>query len=509
MPLGQEWFASYEGSVAFIGQIDGTLGDVHKLLSLLFQKIGMGGFLPEHIFSNYPALTPITFVQDMSKLLISGTIQSLLFWLCSVVFLRATERGNLWGVFLSSGWYTVNRFLLMGLTLLIGCFCGNGLMTMLAYSMRELSDWNQFLISLGVFLVLYLAFSLIFCLRAAWSDKLNRSLIHFGQQYYVPHAFSFGKSLRKTLLCNIMPEMLVNYVRNAIIVTVCNCILEYRIHLYSLLAVFFLWGWSLVEDGITGLLSRLVQTPLPYFGQKCPISGIFWLPATLSILAFIAVGAAYTLSGAGESHVILKPSGMESFSSEVYMFYIPFAQEWWAGLSSWDLLQADFIGRFGGIVHLFLLSTLMAFLQYISSSYFATLFTQVIGRIFFIMGLMLVVFTLLNMIGTLLAEVLIATIVYEYIAGFIAVFVFVLAFCLQPAVMMQGLLTTVGFLALTSLIPSASMNGAHVDMFTQVLLGYIILIVANLLFSLVQNVVAVVEKKARKAVTVATGGLVR
>lgn len=493
-PVGRSFFEMFKNWMPFIEMVEGTLSDINKFFGLIFQRIGLAGALADGVIQNYPTFTLLSLLHDMSKLLLSGALQSLLFWFFSVFFLRAKESGFAWMQFIGSGLYAVNHFLLMGISMLVGGFGGIALVTLFAASISGLESDRQIWISLAVFLVMYILFSVYFCLKSRWADKMNsmRTSVAYAAVSIARNSFSFGRSLVKTLLCNILPEMLKNYVTNVIIVLVFTCFTTFGLHPVSVLALFGLFGWSFIEDAITGLLTKLVTAPLPFCGKNCPISGIPWFFATLSMMAFMGIGAAYSLTESGTSEV------------QYAMLNIPFAAEWWNGASVWTLLQTDFAGFFGELIHLFLLCSLMALLQYLSSSYLATLFTQVIGRIVLIMGLMMVVLALFNLFGTLIADYVLPQIPYQFILGFIGVLLLVILIGLQPYVMLQGLLTTIGFLVLVSVIPGAAVNGEGWDLVNHYLGAELILLGVNLLFSLIQNLVAFFEKKAHKAASLAT-----
>lgn len=497
--IGAEWFKEICSWFPLMDLVEGTLSDINKFIGAVFGWFRLDksplDILVETYTNAYPPPTPLSFLWDFSKLLLSSMIQSTLFLIFSFLFLHAGDMTPNWLQYMGSFWYVVNNFLLKGISLLVGGVCGSGLIVWVEYLLRGYQETMRFWFALTIFLVMFVLFSIYFTLKTKYVDRRN-SMLGIAADSIAKHTFSFGRSLIKTLLCNILPELITRYITNIVIVGVFFIFTEWEVHIFSFAALCIFLGWCQVEDMITTFLVYVTEKlPLPQVAKYCPLSGLLWLPATVSMMAFLSIGSASTFSQPGASWV------------EQAMLHIPFAVEWWNGTSAWDLLRSDFTGQFGNLVHLFLLCTLMALLQYVSSSYTVTLWTQIVGRLTIIMGLMMVIFALFNLFGTLLAEYVISQIIYTYMAGLLAASVIAILFMLQPYLMLQGLATTVLLIALMHWVSPGAMGSVTWDAVTQQLWWEVGLMAINVIFSLLQNIASVAEKRIRKAASAATGGI--
>ena len=214
----------------------------------------------------------------------------------------------------------------------------------------------------------------------------------------------------------------------------------------------------------------------------------------VSMMVFMAVGC------------IITGMDPDTMDFQRAMLHVPFAMEWSVGFTPGFLLETGANGLFRDFIHLFLLCSFMSLLQYLSSSFLPTLFTQVIGRIMIIMGLMLVFAALANLFGTILVDYVIAYFQYKYILGFLLVLAIVLMCILQPYVMLQGLASSICLLLVFQFMVKYVIGLAN-DVDRE--LGFLAIVIGiNLLFSLLQNIVAVLEKKANKLKVVKAAGAV-
>jgi len=144
---------------------------------------------------------------------------------------------------------------------------------------------------------------------------------------------------------------------------------------------------------------------------------------------------------------------------------------------------------------LFVMCTLVALLQYLSSSYTATLFTQVILR-WLLMGVGFLIIIVCYMFLTLVCKPMADGIEYKSIAIIVAVICYIFFVIYQPYLALQGILSTVLILLMMQWFPGtriAVYNGTDAAFGSYIGVA-LIMIGTNLLLSLVQNIVAVCEK---------------
>lgn len=481
IPEGTEFFGFIRGSIPFKHLVEGTLSDMDRMLGAIFQDVGLGEMV-NSLETEFGLVTFDGVFIDLCKLMVCSFIQSIIFLAFSYLFLYA-GKFSVASLLMGEGMakkvdilYNVNHCLLMGISMLAGGILGNGAMELVKKALSPMTVGERTVWSLGIFLVLFILFSLYFMLKS------KRASGGF---------FNFGRAMSVTLSFNILPEILTFFMTNIIAVFMFHSFKVLGFHWVSLLAlaVFILWSW--LADKIEGLFATLVIKNLPFCGKKCPISGIFWLPATLSFVAIFYIMAIYNMNpNAGPI--------------EASLYYLPFVKEWAADASVFTNVSENVAAYKEPLLQLLAFCTVLSALQYVTSSFLATLFTQVFGRIMIILGAMLVAAVAINSIIIYVCTPLLSSIDFTYVTLFFGILLYILFACFQPHVALQGILTTALVLFLMEVIPGTmivptEITNAAIDMY---LGAALISMGVNLLMSLLQNLVAFFEKKAYKAVSI-------
>ncbi len=469
-PAGSEFFEWIRKYMPFMNLIDSALTDMDKLLGLMFEKIGLNKEL--NTFSQmYGEITFPGLFLDLTKLMVSSCIQSLLFTGFSFLFLHAGNFdivSKLIGGEKEDFLYCINSFLLRGISLFIGVLTGNWLIGLISKPIMELDPELSFWVSVIIFIVAYILFSIYFMLRAKKSAG---------------GGFSLRRALIKTSLFNILPEILTLFVTNIVAVFTFSCFVTYKVHFVSVLALFILLFWAWLANIITDALKKLFVIN-PFCGKNCPISGLLWLPATVSLVMMFYMMA-------------LPNAGRGSNPLEASVGAVPFLGEWGMGVPLFDTVAENLAYYKVPLLQLFFICNAAALFQYITSSYTFTLFTQIIVR-FFLMGFALVYVSLTYMI-IYLCEPLAQSIQYVGIAIFIAAILYIFYAICQPYLALQGILTTALVLAVMQWLPGISLStGAQATSQAGLGLylgGSLVSIGLNLLLSLLQNIATFFEKK--------------
>ena len=489
-PSGFELFSKLKSWLPFIELAEGTLSDINRLLGMVFEKMGLG-ITPDSTMEAFADITLASVMLDLSKLILSAFIQSGIFILFSKLFLYTgksfTAKNPITGCIeeffisdiLQDGHYKdilyyLNSTLLLSISTLIGGFTGSWLIKLVSDLTASLTVGMQHLASIFLFLVLYILFSMCFMLRS------RKSL---GTTY------SFGRSLIKTVVFNILPELMTFFVTNLILVFLFHCATTLGMHIATVSTLFVFLVWIGISQVLEALMARLFTLDLPFCGKHCPISGLLWLPASVTVIALIYIMALPNIF----------PNAY-TYSIEYLMSRLPFVTEWMQGLSPLDAILYNFDLYTTDLLNLLLLCTFTALLQYLSSSYFATLFTQIIARALIILGIGFVVILAFHAILIWACPPIAESINYTYAAIVLGSFVYILFVVLQPYLALQGILTATCLIIIMHFIPSVTLwNSGNFDVdFPHYLGGALIMIGADLLLALLQNIASFIEKKTRK-----------
>ncbi len=467
---GIAFFDFIKKCMPFIELIDGTLSDINRLFSLFFERFGLDAPMTS-IITEASGITVQGLFLDLSKLMLSSFFQSIIFLAFSFLFLHAKDFGlvsTLLGGEKTDILYYINSALLMGISILVGGLTGNAIIHFVSKPILGLETKLQIWISLLLFIVLYVLFSIYFMLRSRKS---------------LGGAFSFRRSLLKTIVFNVIPEALVFFLTNIISVLMFNSFTQLGFHIFSLFTLFLFILWAALYNIITGTLQTLFVMNIPFCGKRCPISGIFWLPATATFLSLL--------------YIMMVPNMDPSTYTlvDAPLSILPFLAEWVQGMPVFSIILENLQAYKTDLLNLFVMCTLVALLQYLSSSYTATLFTQVILR-WLLMGVGFLIIIVCYMFLTLVCKPMADGIEYKSIAIIVAVICYIFFVIYQPYLALQGILSTVLILLMMQWFPGtriAVYNGTDAAFGSYIGVA-LIMIGTNLLLSLVQNIVAVCEK---------------
>ncbi len=468
---GGTFFDWLRRSMPFMNLLDSTLSDMDKMLGLLFEKFGMSvqvkGYEAVVSEITFPAL-----LIDLTKVMMAAFFRSLIFTGFSYLFLHAGNFDIVKGLIGGESedfLYCINSWLLNGIAMLLGVFGANWIMSLASKPILALEKEAGFWTALGVFVVAYILFSIYFMIRAKASAG---------------GGFSLRRVFIKTTVFNLIPEILTLFVTNFIIVFVFSCFTTYKFHPISIFAFLILLFWAWLNNVITGWLKSLFVIN-PFCGKNCPISGILWLPATVSLLIMFYFMALPNL-------------GHGSNPLEGAIGNLPFLEEFSSGLPVFNLVIENLAAYKQPLLSLFFICNMAAVFQYLTSSYTFTLFTQIIVR-FVLMGFALVFLGFAAMVPYLLNGPVIESIQYMGVAAFFAVVFYIFYAIWQPYLALQGILTTALILAVLQWLPGFSLwvgtQAITVDGLGFYLWGSLISIGLNLLLSLAQNLATFFEKK--------------
>ncbi len=490
-PPGKSFFDFIKKCMPFMNLIDGTLSDINRLFGLVFEKFGLGAST-NTVTEELHSLSFVTSFFDLSKLMVSSAIQSVIFFCFSIIFLNAKNTALI-DVLLGasdldvSGFsediankmlfkfqnkkdilYWFNSTLLLGISILLGGLLGNAIMHYVSIPVLALDIKLQFWVSLLILLVIYVLFSIFFMIKSIKSVGIS---------------YSFRRSLIKTLLFNLIPEALIFFVTNIVIVITFTCFVTKGIHILSVLALigFILWTW--ISDKITDLLHKLFTMNIPFMGKTCPFSGLLWLPSTVTLLAMM--------------YIMMVPNmDVNSNQLEISLTMLPFLNHWVSGVPVFDMIISDLGTYIIPLLNLLVLYTFAAAIQYFTSSYLVTLYTQVIIRALFA-GFIFVFIIIFYMILTLVCYPLATMIEYKSMAIVVAVFLYVLFAIYQPFLVAQSIFSTALTLLLMQWLPGTliALSGSGNAYIGRYLGGALVVIGIHLLFSLLQNIATVLEKK--------------
>ena len=493
-PTGFGFFEFIIDGLPFKHLLAGTLSDLDRMLGAIFEDVVMNDTV-NSIVAEFGLITLDGVFIDLSKLMVSSFIQSVIFLAFSYLFLYAGNF-NIASVLIvgieyegkKDFLYHLNSSLLMGISVLVGGITGNALMECIQNIFQSMNLKERILISFVIFLVVLLLFSLYF------SIKSKKAAGGF---------FSLSKSIAKTMAFNVLPEMLSFFVTNLLALFIYHSFNQFGIHWRSLLALLIFLVWMFIVEKIKYAASLLVNKDLilphtkwgcllgikniPICGEKCPISGIFWLFSNISFIIIIYAVA-----------VIAKSDS--SLFVEFIIGRMPFVNEWLMGEDLFSNVFSDIMLYITPFLQLLALCTIMSFIQYVSSSFTVTLYTQVFVRLGIILGVMLVLAVCANVFIVNVATSWVEKIGYSYFAVFMGVLLYILFSCLQPQIALQGILTAGGTLLFMEIFPGYNIAyGVSGEIKNEAFLGFCACAIGiNLFLSLLQNIIAFVEKMHRK-----------
>ena len=471
---GQSFFGELKKNLPFMNILADTINDLNKLMGQAFQVFGLQSPLTG-IEAEAQAITLVKLFIDLSKLMLSNFIQSLLFLLCSYLFLYAKNKNLILGMLggeKKDVLYHINSFLLMGITVLVGGVSATFVMTFIASKVSLVGVEIQHYASFGIFVLIYLLYSIY--------SMLTSKLASGG-------SFTFKQSLLKTLAYNLVPEMLTFFVTNLLVVVMLNCFVTLGFHILSLGALLAFWVWCWLADIIESVFTRWFNSKIPFMGKYCPLSGIFWLGGTLAV-CMLFYFAAFANLGSTSGSVL-----------EDFMYTLPFLQDWASGASLLDLIMNNFGAYIPDIINLIIICTVVSAFQYFSSSYIPTLFLQIFARLLFLMGCAMVCMLVTYAIS---GGLVIPWVQSSDVKGFL-IFMFTclyfMFFAFQPFLALQGVLSAGCVVLLLNAIPASSIYTDTEAGFGMFLGASLIAIGVGCLLPLLQNIVAVLEKKFLKS----------
>ncbi|MBE6687427.1 MAG: hypothetical protein E7591_09420 [Ruminococcaceae bacterium] len=486
---GRIFFVNVKDTMPFINLIKGTLGDISKALGWVFEKFTLAE-MPKDLIGEIQELTFIGFFIDIFKLLLSAFIKTVIYIGFSFLFLHKGN-GKLFSMLHKNDLiHNLNSILLSGIAFISGALLANLSVDSFYKTMVEegYNEFAQLLSAIAFFAILYIIYSLFNMLY---------------ERFFESNPLSFLESLVKTLTAGVLPEVFTYLITNIIIVYFLGILTAYGFHKYTLAAAFVLAVWIIITKLALRLLNALFKIGLPFFGMNCPFSNFLWLPATVTFIALMYLMIVPNLGA--EDNIIY-----DIFDT------IPFFTDWFRGTDILEMLFRDFgSANSTALLQLFVMCNVAALLQYLSSSYVVTIWTQVLIRQFLI-GLG---FCLLLTVQGLLVFVLqpqCAAIEFRYFATVLAILGYIFYFAFQPYLALQGIFTTASMLLLMHYCPVSLVWQGRDSSFTLGLYvgGVCIFIGLNLLISLLQNLLACLEKgilskffgarKAAKATTALT-----
>lgn len=467
---GQTFLGEQKNNLPFTNILTNAFNDINKFLGQAFQFFGLNAPITD-IVTEAQEITLVKLLLDLSKLMLSSFIQSLLFLGCSYLFLYAKNKNlvmSMLGLDKKDLLYKINSFLLMGITVLIGCVSATFIISLIEDKLFLLEFKTQHYTSFAIFVSIYVLYSIYSMLTSRLADG---------------GAFSFRESLIKTFVYNLVPEMLTFFITNLLVVIMLNCFVNLGWHILSIGVIIAFLVWCYSSNFIESIFKKWFNSRTPYIGKYCPISGIFWLGGTLCVCLLFYFG-------------IL--SDMEStFNSAVgkYFATLPFLQDWASGAPLLDTVLNNFNVYLLDFIDLIVICTFVSAFQYFSSSYIPTLVMQIFGRLLILMGCALVCMLISHMVSDGLIIPWIQTSDFKGILIFLFTCIYFIFAASQPILALQGILSAAGLIYILNIIhPSMiySDGAAGSDMF----LGAAVIVIGlGCLLPLIQNIIAIIERK--------------
>ena len=492
-PWGASSFDTLRSWLPFEELMEGTLSDIHRILGLT-SELARQETLTEPV-AEANGIGLMTIFYDLTKMLLAIILQNLLFLLFTKLFLYGGKKITIFNPvtqqdeehflsnILSEGFvdskkdifYYINHTLLFAISVVLGGFISAALVYAFSEAIVSLTLGQQFWYALGAFGVMLLASVVYFIIKT---------------RCFLNIAISFSRALTRIISKDIVSGIMTLLVTNVAIVFLFHSAVNYGLHWMTFLALGLFILWLFVEKFISSLFEKLHAKNLPYCGKYCPYTGFLWLPATLSFLMIFYL--------AGSIYVNARP---DSAGVEWLFGHLPLMQAWGKELPMLNAIIYLAPVFYTDLTKLLLLCTVAAVLQYISSSFVGTLFTQVAIRSMILMGIGFVALFLVHLVLSWVAPALFDAIIYTNLLTFVLVMLYLLFFTWQPHIAIQGILTTAGVILVMNYLPmryflvDESTTG-DISSFLTVALT---LLIINLVVSLIQNIVAVFEKKVNLA----------
>jgi len=452
--LGQDALEWVWEELPFRNLLQAVLEDIHKMLGMAF-----AGEVPKD------ALTLPKIFTDFCKVMLTGTGRA---FLCNIVFvLFGMQSGDLIQAQLLNAdpFYHIARCLLSGIAFVISSILSNLAISVVYKAILTFGWQEQNWISCGIFLLV-----LLFCSLYYMVFSLKHSIFT-----------TFRLSIVKTLGFNIMPEAIGTFIGTGILVYIFEMCRSdpggYRMFLGILLLV----AWSAVLELVLGKIQSIISGMMlvPYLGQSHPFSAPFWLIGTITWYAMLMLAVAINYSSMGGDPLA---DSMVNF---------PFMSQYAQGIPWNRYLFESPVSFASQWLYLVVLCGIAALLQYLTSTSIVTIWTQVVGRAAIILGVMFVILALVHMVISLVwPNVLAAFGEYLAVLFFIGLLLFLLVFCLQPVLMVQAVLSSVGIIALMYFFPCANFNIAAGEAQLMSFFGvFFVLLGVHLLASLIQNLI--------------------
>ncbi len=493
-PWGASFFDTLRTWLPFGDLIEGTLSDVHRALGLTSELFRRGTLTDAATEANGIGMTTIFF--DLSKMLLAIILQNLLLLLFTKLFLYGGKKVTIFNPvtgqdeehflsnILSEGfegstkdiYYCLNHTLLFAISVLLGGFAAAALVYTFSQAISSYSLSEQFWYALGAFGVMLLISVVYFIIKTRCFLKIT---------------LSFTRTLTRIISKDITGGIMTLLITNVAVVFLFHSAVCYGFAWITFLALGLFILWLFVEKLISGLFEKLHVKDLPYCGKYCPFTGLLWFPATLSFLMIFYLAASmYIDANVGEKSV------------EWLFGHLPLLQTWGSGMSVLDAVTYAAPLLSDELINLLILCTVAAVFQYVSSSFTGTLFTQIVIRFLILMGTGFVILFFAHMILYWACPPLLEAIGFANLVAFVLVMLYLLFFSWQPHIAVQGILTAAGTVLVMEFLPVSYFSVseyATMNELSSFLTVSITLLIINLVLSLIQNIVAVFEKKANLA----------
>ncbi len=330
------FFHSYiqtdEGKIVF-NHFLGTFPFIKFIVDTVREITGIQGGLED--------ITINSQIMDFTKLLVSTLFKAALFRIGSRIFLRLPfyARNQILGPrtvwineaeeIMKSPWYKVKKCIVSLASVLLGTFLVNLIINPLSSWVNGLSSrFEGTIFSILAFVIVYLICSLIFALISG---------------------YSFGFSLIKTLIFNILPEILSVFGTNMLCVAVYLSWENTGFHTQTLTYCILLLVWCIVSEIFTEWLQKLLcRSSFGSFSIGGLIQNVFLLMASLdSVLLFYVMVCTNTNSSDN-----LLTQNIDKF---------PFVGQLKAGMTVWEsITMPDGAVNLLGLLFLCLLMTALS-----------------------------------------------------------------------------------------------------------------------------------------------------
>jgi len=403
---------------------------------------------------------------DMAKVGFTATLSALFLMLFSKLFMNGIGFSNgIMGLFTGPSGsplerfnfkkmtriplYIINSIFLTGYSALLGSLISNISLYLLQ---KKMETWTE--------------------AQANWMSLcvlLAAAVIYVVKDYIGKHKTggTLRISLLRLLVCKGLPETLNTLLKASFAILFAASCRLYGVHYLTLLAGCIYLLWAVVAKMIDWLMETFVEIigKMPYLGQRSYlISDVFWLIASVStiFLSYCMFGTNYSEAG----DVLLENIKNMPFLTQ-FMIDMPM-----------DGFMRNFPVDFAeALAKLFIICIVISLMQYISSSFIATLITQVFLRFFFSVGFFMVAIAVTNAILAVGWPILWARVEnIQAVFFLIVMFVLLILVLLQPKVMIQAGLASVLVIVGLHFIPYRYMTLGH-DASDELMMHFIMMVV--------------------------------